>query len=457
LTLGINVNQFYMEGFKGVLDLKLENAGIDDIASVTVEVSSDLLTQTEAWTSRLSSGRAVYKKLQVKADSAGIELIQFRILAQAEDQVHAFGGETDIPVFERTQDLRNISIQADNIVGVGSAAQHAKSMGNAVRGQMESLIRMDKIKDATDLMREYRKMSPSYRAIDLEYHSERSRQGSMTQAKGNVASQAVGAGERIHSSRLRFALAILLMLGCMVLGTYWVQQGRAPGPGQGGVDTEHPNQVATGSMHGQEEQNIDAPQEEQETEIRPTEPDRRQQESSDPGSKAKAPGAMAPGPDSQTPEDREPRTQAKQTLPIVQSDLIVIVNCDDTLLLDYAQGLLRAGFSETGKSIEYLGDSQKASGTELQAKHAKVLAQNNCPFIIAKIQAVDQQHEVYGRIMPLSTVTVSLDFFDAGSRNPRKTVTKQTPKSSMVLAKARKDALELAMEKAVKEMLHELE
>jgi hypothetical protein len=176
LTLGINVNQFYMEGFKGILDLKLENGGLDDIGSVKVEVSSDLLTQTGTWNCRLSSGRAVYKKFQVRADLAGIELIEFRIAAHAGDQVHAYWTETDIPVFERTQDLRNISIQADNIVGVGSVADNAKSMGNAVRGQMDALIRMDKIKNATDLMREYRKMTPSYHRLTLEHDPGRSRE-----------------------------------------------------------------------------------------------------------------------------------------------------------------------------------------------------------------------------------------------------------------------------------------
>ncbi len=47
-------------------------------------------------------------------------------------------------------------------------------MGNAVRGQMESLIRMDKIKNATDLMREYRTMSADYHRLSLEYDPEHS-------------------------------------------------------------------------------------------------------------------------------------------------------------------------------------------------------------------------------------------------------------------------------------------
>ena len=192
LILGINVNQFYMQGFKGVLDLKLANCGLEDIDSATVEVSSDLLEHIETWHCQLACARAVYKKFQIKADSAGIELIRFRVVVQRGASFLAFWAEADIPVFEKTQDLRNISIQADNIVGVGSVAEHAKSMGNAVRGQMDSLIRMDKIRNATDLMREYRTMAPDYFHLTLESDPQRSQQ--LTES---LSASRTGHGNRI--------------------------------------------------------------------------------------------------------------------------------------------------------------------------------------------------------------------------------------------------------------------
>lgn len=176
LALCINVNQFYMAGFKGVLDIKLENRGSQAFDAVKVEASSDLLDGRVTWNTRLPVGRTLHKKFPVRPDMAGIELIRFQVAAQCGRAVQALSTETDVTVFEKTQDLRSISIQADNIVGVGSVAEDAKSMGNAVRGQMESLIRMDKIKNATDLMREYRKMPPLYHALTWEEDSLGSRQ-----------------------------------------------------------------------------------------------------------------------------------------------------------------------------------------------------------------------------------------------------------------------------------------
>ena len=108
-------------------------------------------------------------------------------------------------------------------------------------------------------------------------------------------------------------------------------------------------------------------------------------------------------------------------------------------------------------SIKYIGDSHKASAGELRTTHAKVLAQNACPFIIAKVQAVDQYEEVFGKTMPFSTAWVTLELFDAGSDIQRRRIPKQEKRGGLDLAKARKDALDLAMNAAIKEILHELE
>jgi pSer/pThr/pTyr-binding forkhead associated (FHA) protein len=199
-----------MAGFKGVLDITLENGGPQAYDSVKVEVFSDLIDGSVTWNTRLGVGRTMHKKFPVRPDMAGIELIRFQVAAQVGRDVKALWAETDVTVFEKTEDLRSISIQADNIVGVGSVAEDAKSMGNAVRGQMESLIRMDKIKNATDLMREFRSMPPQYFALRLEEDPLRSRQLTATlcadRARGGKHILDPMRGSLAESACLRFAV-----------------------------------------------------------------------------------------------------------------------------------------------------------------------------------------------------------------------------------------------------------
>lgn len=458
LKLGINVNQFYMAGFKGVLDLKLENIGLDGFESVQVEVSSDLLTQTETWDCSLASAQTTFKKFQVRAEAAGIELIQFRILARAGQEVQAFWAETDIPVFENTQDLRNISIQADNIVGVGSVAQNAKSMGNAIRGQMDALIRMDKIKNATDLMREYRKMAPSYGTIDLQYDPERSRTASVTDAKGiglptpgcqtDSVSPAAGAGKR----RTRLPWVALLLVGCMVVGIYWVRGGRVRGPGQAGGEMRQPDQEVAVSGTKTEETKDSSQQSVVSGQTEPVVTVQTESTGHDP--EAQRPTtAETKGQDSQKPAVTDRQEDSAEATPVAPRDLIVIVNCEDTMLLGEVEGLLRAALNKTGQSVEYLGDSQRASGSELRAKHAKILAQHTCPYLIAQVQATDENRDVAGATMPFCTVSLSLKLFDPGSSDPRMQAISRKIRGSFNPAKARKDALD----EAFKEVQHELD
>ncbi len=235
-------------------------------------------------------------------------------------------------------------------------------------------------------------------------------------------------------SRGPWVLIAALLLGFAVAGVYWTWKGGGVGVGDGRL--EGPTNAGSQELEDRRDQEARG--------LRPGGPAQRQtaegirsQESGDRGQKA---------------EDRQPIDGD-----IAQSDLVVIVNCEDTMLVEYALGLLRSGLNETGLATEYIGDSQKAAGTELRAKHAKVLARNACPFIIAKVQAVDQYDEVYGKKTAYSTVSVILELFAADSRSPRVTVPKQELRGSLSLGKARKDALDLAMDEAIKEIMHELE
>ena len=272
-----------------------------------------------------------------------------------------------------------------------------------------------------------------------------------------AALKACTAGQQRTTSRSLRLLASLLLLGGIVAFAYWTWKDRDADSGLGDRLMVHPNQGLTVPPKVGEDQSSRALPAQQPEEKQIGEPAQRQQGTEGPEPGAQASAGQARTEDIQQPSDSGQRVDSDPVTPVVQRDLIVIVNCEDTMLLDMAQSLLSTGLQPTGLSVEYLGDSQKASGTELRAKHAKLLAQHACPFIIAKVQAVDESRDIRGATVPFSTVSLNLNLFDPGRGSPKTTVTKQEPRGSQSLAKARKDALDLAMAQAIEEMLHALE
>jgi pSer/pThr/pTyr-binding forkhead associated (FHA) protein len=210
IALSINTNQFYMQGFRGVIDIKLENMSDKPFDSVKVELSSDLLARSEHWSCRLGSCQNMRKRFSLKPDDAGIVCVQFRISARQGNSICAYWADTDLPIFEHTQDLRNISIQADKLIDFGSVSDNAKNMGNSVRNHIENLLKFDKIRTANDLMTEYRnrKLQENFRMLRLTFDPERSEQltNSLTVAKIEPKEKRIvqaGRGSLADSASLR--------------------------------------------------------------------------------------------------------------------------------------------------------------------------------------------------------------------------------------------------------------
>jgi pSer/pThr/pTyr-binding forkhead associated (FHA) protein len=90
--------------------------------------------------------------------------------------VYAYWAETDLPIFEKSEELRDISIQADKFINVGGGGSGSKDMGNAVNINIESLIQQDKIRNANDLMMEYRKLPAQFKILQLTFDPDRSEQ-----------------------------------------------------------------------------------------------------------------------------------------------------------------------------------------------------------------------------------------------------------------------------------------
>ncbi len=116
------------------------------------------------------------KRFTLKPEDAGVERFAFKIDLQQGDAVHSYEAETDLVVFERTSHVNDIKIQADRFINVGGATGGSKDMAHAVTVNIENLIKQEKIHDANDLMREYRKLPPDFEILPLTYDPRRSRE-----------------------------------------------------------------------------------------------------------------------------------------------------------------------------------------------------------------------------------------------------------------------------------------
>lgn len=184
IALFINMNQFYMQGFRGVIDIKIENLSDNPFDSVKVELSSDLLARSEHSSFRLDACENVRKRFQVKPADAGVYYIQFRISAKQDNSVYAYTAEATPLVLPKVEDVKDVQIQADNLVNLGQASEKF-NIGGVIDLHMDEMIKCRKIKTAYDFMMEYKKLPPKFQMLQLTFDPDRSEQltNSLTIAK----------------------------------------------------------------------------------------------------------------------------------------------------------------------------------------------------------------------------------------------------------------------------------
>jgi hypothetical protein len=174
MALSINANQFCMQGFRTVLDIKVENLSDDPFDSIEVEAAGDLLGHIGRWGGVLAPCEELRKRFTLKPEDAGVERIAFKIDLQQGEAIYSYEAETDLVVFERTSQVNDIKIQADRFINVGGATGGSKDMAHAVNVNIENLVKQEKIHDANDLMREYRKLPPAFEILPLTCDPRRS-------------------------------------------------------------------------------------------------------------------------------------------------------------------------------------------------------------------------------------------------------------------------------------------
>lgn len=174
LALSININQFYRQRFRGVLHIQLENLSDSAFDSIELEVSGDLLGRTERWKCGLSPCAGVEKRFGFKAEDAGVEMVAFIVDARQNESILSYWAEVDLPVFADTEDLRQIRLQADNMINVSAGT--GKQMGNSVNNNISIMVDQGKIRNANDLMREYRSLLAEFELLTLTHDPIRSQE-----------------------------------------------------------------------------------------------------------------------------------------------------------------------------------------------------------------------------------------------------------------------------------------
>ncbi len=227
LALSVNMNQFYMEGLHGLLDVRLENMSETTFEWIEVEVSGDLLDCVKCWNCALTPCENLRKLWQVKPPGAGVTMVTFRVNTQEGDCVNSYWAEGDLLVFANTQNLHDIKVQADDMVNISAGT--GKQMGNSINNNINIMVDQGKICNVNDLMMQYRKLQPSFQLVPLRFDPARSDE--LTQALRR-RQQAAGAkrvieperGARIDSASLHIegtdcpANILLVAKPCVALG-----------------------------------------------------------------------------------------------------------------------------------------------------------------------------------------------------------------------------------------------
>ena len=176
LALYLNTNQFFVQGYSSVIEVKVENLSDFDFDMVKVEVAGPVLPRCESVSVRLKPCEDRRRRIQVLPDFAGIAIVQFRVSCQRGDSIYAYFAEAELPIFEKPEKLQDISIQADKFIEIGGASDSAKNMGNSAKVVVENLVKQEKNPSVNDFIAEYRKQPPAFSVVPLEFDPDRSEQ-----------------------------------------------------------------------------------------------------------------------------------------------------------------------------------------------------------------------------------------------------------------------------------------
>ena len=206
IALSINTNQFYMEGFSGVIHIKSENLTNEPFDIVVIEVEGDIPTKNKSFDFNLAPSGPKERRFQLKEiKSRGPKAVSFKLHATKGDIIFDYRAEVTLHVLERIDDARQILSHTGGLE-LGSSSEKF-NIGGVINIDIKNMIDGGQIKTANDVMREYSHLPAKFNPLDLEFIAQRrvrkSRRLWPYIVSAAVVIIACLAGVEIHKSNVR--------------------------------------------------------------------------------------------------------------------------------------------------------------------------------------------------------------------------------------------------------------
>jgi tetratricopeptide (TPR) repeat protein len=168
IALSINTNQFYMQGFSGVIHLKVENLTDESLNVVTLKVLGNVQIKNNSWHFKLLPHESKERKLQLTPPMwKGNELIQFKMAVTKGCTTSIYEAQATLYVLEKIDDVKEIELHTGNI-DFGQESRKF-NLGGVINVDVKNMIEHGEVKNANELILEYEKLVPAFRPIHFEF------------------------------------------------------------------------------------------------------------------------------------------------------------------------------------------------------------------------------------------------------------------------------------------------
>ncbi|MBN2590037.1 MAG: DUF4384 domain-containing protein [Sedimentisphaerales bacterium] len=172
LALSINTNAFYMEGFSGIIHMRIENKTSELFNLVEVRMEGDIPVKQNSFDLILEPGKSKERRFQLnEIKSKGPKAVIFKIQATKGDKIFDYRAEVTLNVRERIDDASKMLSNAGNLE-LGRASEKF-NIGGVINIDIKNMIDSGKIKTANDLMQEYEHLPVKFNPVEIEMTATR--------------------------------------------------------------------------------------------------------------------------------------------------------------------------------------------------------------------------------------------------------------------------------------------
>jgi len=171
LRLYVNTNQFYMQGFSGIVHLKVENPTNEDYPLVNLRMTGDVPVEGRSFELVLGPRESKERRFQLRTlTSQGAKALSLEIRLLTTGRVREYRTDVTIPVLERVSTAKDFLLHIGNIE-LGQSSQKF-NVGGVINIDIKNKVDRGQIRTANELMAEIGKLPPSFQPLDIELVSE---------------------------------------------------------------------------------------------------------------------------------------------------------------------------------------------------------------------------------------------------------------------------------------------